>query len=431
MISSLYRPQGSSMKLPSIYFLCLCTLLAACSQPGDRPVTPGTTPTAAPEHWGKLEARATFAAVGDILMHGDVKKSAAEAARQGWGNGGHDALWAGVKDEISSVDWAFANLETPIAPVNNLGSKAFMFNADPAVLQSLADTGFDMVSFANNHVYDQGRAGFLETLGELGKSPLDFIGAGNSCAEARQAKIRDLGGIKVAFIGASQVFNSLFNKGVNEPCVFVYERKAALEAIAAARAAGAEAVIFSLHWGVEYETAPQQTMIDEAHVLMEGGVDVLLGHHPHVLQPVEAYETRDGRIAAVIYSLGNFISNQSRFYRTGLSQDAVGDPRDGAILRFDLLRKDYGKGVKRVEIANLSAQPLWTENNWAERQRGHSKETIIRVIPNDTRIAQLREQLKSVTDPAQELRLRKQLETYQLRHKRATSILGDGWVYKP
>ena len=335
-----------------------------------------------------------------------------------------------MKNEISSVDWAFANLETPVAPVNNLGAKAFMFNADPAVLKSLADTGFDMVSFANNHVYDQGRAGFIETLGELGKSPLDFIGAGNSCAQAQQAKIRELGGIKVAFIGASQVFNSLFNKSADEACVFVYQRDTALAAVKAARQAGAEAVIFSLHWGVEYETAPQQAMIDEAHALMDGGVDVLLGHHPHVLQPVEAYETRDGRIAAVIYSLGNFISNQSRFYRLGISQEAVGDPRDGAILRFELLRKDYGKGVKRVELANLSAQPLWTENNWAERQRGTSKETIIRVIPNDTRIAQLREQLKGVSDPTRELALRKQLELYQLRHQRAKSILGDGWVYK-
>ena len=421
------------MKLLLALGLSFSIFLVACSQPGDRHpgIAAGNTPKAAPEHWGKLEARATFAAVGDILMHGDVKKSAAEAAKQGWGNGGHDALWAGVKNEISSVDWAFANLETPVAPVNNLGAKAFMFNADPVVLKSLADTGFDMVSFANNHVYDQGRAGFIETLGELGKSPLDFIGAGNSCAQAQQAKIRELGGIKVAFIGASQVFNSLFNKGADEPCVFVYQREAALAAVQAARQAGAEAVIFSLHWGVEYETAPQQAMIDEAHALMDGGVDVLLGHHPHVLQPVEAYETRDGRIAAVIYSLGNFISNQSRFYRIGISQEAVGDPRDGAILRFELLRKDYGKGVKRVELANLSAQPLWTENNWAERQKGSSKETLIRVIPNDTRIAQLREQLKGITDPKRELLVRKQLELYQLRHQRAKSILGDGWVYKP
>jgi len=419
------------MKLLMPGLLGALLLLGGCSQNIHRPVSPTQAPKPAPEHWGKLEARATFAAVGDILMHGDVKKSAAEAAKQGAGNAGYDALWAGVKNEISAVDWAFANLETPVAPVNNLGAKAFMFNADPVVLKSLADTGFDMVSFANNHVYDQGRAGFIETISELSKSPLQFIGAGNNCAAAEEAKIRDLGGIKVAFIGASQVFNNLLNKGTDESCVFVYERAAAIKSIKAARTAGAEAVIFSLHWGVEYEVAPQQTMIDEAHALMEAGVDVLLGHHPHVLQPVEAYETNDGRIAAVIYSLGNFISNQSRFYRHELNQEATGDPRDGAILRFDLLRKDYGKGVKRVELANLSAQPLWTENNWTERQKGTSKETIIRVVPNDTRIAQLRTQLKATTDPKQELKLRKQLEAYENRHKRAISILGDGWTYKP
>lgn len=419
------------MKLSIVHLLGMLLVLGGCSQHADRPVSSNQTPKAAPEHWGKLEARATFAAVGDILMHGDVKKSAAEAATRGAGNAGYDALWAGVKNEISNVDWAFANLETPVAPVNNLGAKAFMFNADPIVLKSLADTGFDMVSFANNHVYDQGRAGFIETISELEKSPLQFIGAGKTCAAAQTAKIRDIGGIKVAFIGASQVFNSLFNKGADESCVFVYDRNVAVEAIKAARSAGAEAVIFSLHWGIEYEIAPQQHMIDEAHALMDAGVDVLLGHHPHVLQPVEAYETKDGRTAAVIYSMGNFISNQSRFYRYGLTQDTAGDPRDGVILRFELLRKDYGKGVKRIELANLSAQPLWTENNWTERQKGMSKETTIRVIPNDTRIAQLREQLKATQDPQQELKLRKQLEVYENRHARAISILGDGWAYRP
>lgn len=421
------------LQLSLLLWPCLLVggLLAGCNQPGPAPLTAGATPQAAPEHWGKLEARATFAAVGDILMHGDVKKSAAEAARQGWGNEGFDALWAGVKTQISQVDWAFANLETPIAPRTDLGSRAFMFNAPASVLQSLADSGFDMVSFANNHVYDQGRAGFIETLDELEKSPLHTIGAGRTCAAAQTAQLRDINGIKVAFIGASQVFNSLYNAAADTPCVFVYQRAAALTAVQAARAAGAEAVVFSLHWGVEYETAPQQSMIDEAHALMEGGVDVLLGHHPHVLQPVEAYETRDGRVAAVIYSLGNFISNQSRFYRSGISQESVGDTRDGAILRFTLLRKDYGKGVKRVELAELSAQPLWTENNWTARQAGSSRDTIIRVVPNDTRIAQLREQLQKTSDPQQELALRKQLELYQLRHKRAQSILGDGWVYNP
>ena len=128
------------MKLLLALGLSFSIFLIACSQPGDRHpgIAASNAPKAAPEHWGKLEARAIFVTVGDILMHGDVKKSAAEAAKQGWGNDGHDALWAGVKNEISSVDWAFANLETPVAPVNNLGAKAFMFNADPAALKSLA-----------------------------------------------------------------------------------------------------------------------------------------------------------------------------------------------------------------------------------------------------------------------------------------------------
>lgn len=418
------------MKSLALTALAALVLVTGCSQLADKPIRTTASPTPAAEHWGQLEARATFAAVGDVLMHGDVKKSAAEAAAQGVGNQGYDALWAGVKNEIQSVDWAFANLETPIAPEHNLGSKAFMFNADPVVLKSLHDTGFDMVSFANNHVFDQGRAGFIESIQQLKQSPLDFLGAGDSCAEARTAKIRDIGGIKVAFIGASQVYNNLLNKGEDEPCSFVYNRAQALAAVDAARAAGAEAVVFSLHWGIEYETAPQTWMIEEAHALMDGGVDVFLGHHPHVLQPLEAYETKDGRIAAAIYSMGNFVSNQSRFYREGINQTEAGDPRDGVIFRFTLLRKNYGKGVVRVELSNLSVQPLWTENNWTERQKGAAKDTSIRVITDDSRIKALREQLKHVASPEQELKLRKELEMYENRKARALGILGDGWEYK-
>lgn len=417
--------------MKSLYLVFISIfLLSACSQIPERPATATASPTPAPEHWGSLEARATFAAVGDVLMHGDVKKSAAEAAAKGVANEGYDALWAGVKAEISGVDWAFANLETPVAPVHNLGSKAFMFNADPVVLKSLHDTGFDMVSFANNHVFDQGRAGFIETIEQLKQSPLEFLGAGETCAAAQAAKIRTIGGIKVAFIGASKVYNNLLNKGADEPCSFVYNRAQVIASAQAARAAGAEAVILSLHWGIEYETAPQQWMIDEAHALLDGGVDLLLGHHPHVLQPLEAYETKDGRIAAVIYSMGNFVSNQSRFYRAEVNQTEAGDPRDGVIFRFTLVRKNYGKGQVRVELNNLSVQPLWTENNWNARQKGKAKDTYIRVVTNDSRIAELRQQIAIAASPESELQLRKELELYENRKARAISILGDGWEFK-
>ena len=409
--------------------LFVLIFLTACSKPVP-PLNPVPAPKPAADDWGKTESIVTFAAVGDLLMHQSVKDAAAHAATQGVGNQGYDFLWNELQDELSQVDLAFANLETPIAPTTSIGTGAFLFNADPVVLKSLQTLGIDLVSFANNHAYDQGRKGFIETIDELRKTRLDFIGAGDTCADAKSALIKEIKGIKIGFIGSSAIFNNQLNTQDDEACVNVFERESAIESVKKAREAGAEFVVFSVHWGVEYKTAPSQSQIDDAHALMDAGVDVLLGHHPHVLQPVEVYETADNRIATAIYSLGNFVSNQSRFYRHGISPDHVGEPRDGVIFRFSAVRKNYGVGKSRVELAQVSAQPLWTENNWLARQRGTEKETLIRVVTNDQRIQELQTALEKTTEEAKVIELKKSLELYQQRHQAASLVLGEQWIFK-
>ena len=409
--------------------LFILIFLTACSKPVP-PLTPVPAPKPAADDWGKTESIVTFAAVGDLLMHQAVKDSAAHAATQGVGNQGYDFLWSELQDELSEVNLAFANLETPVAPTTSIGTGAFLFNADPIVLKSLQTLGIDLVSFANNHAYDQGRKGFIETIDELRKTQLDFIGAGDTCADAKSALIKEIKGIKIGFIGSSAIFNNQLNSKDNEACVNVFERESAIESVKKARDAGAEFIVFSVHWGIEYKTAPAQAQIDDAHALMDAGVDVLLGHHPHVLQPVEVYETADNRIAAAIYSMGNFVSNQSRFYRHGISPDHVGEPRDGVIFRFSAIRKNYGVGKSRVELAQVSAQPLWTENNWLARQRGTEKETLIRVVTNDQRIQELQTELEKTTEEAKTIELKKSLELYQQRHQAASLVLGEEWIFK-
>jgi hypothetical protein len=408
--------------------LLVLAFLTACSKPVP-PLNPSPAPKAAANDWGKTETQVSFAAVGDILMHQAVKDSAAHATTQGIGNQGYDFLWSLLQGELTQVDIAFANLETPVAPKSSLGTGAFLFNADPIILKSLQTLGIDLVSFANNHAYDQGRKGFIETIEELRKTQLDFIGAGDNCEQARSANIKDIKGIKIGFIGASAVFNNQLNDKEGDACVNVFTRESAIESVKKAREAGAEFIVYSLHWGVEYKTKPSQSQIDDAHALMDAGVDVLLGHHPHVLQPVEVYETSDKRIAAAIYSLGNFVSNQSRFYRHGISPDHIGDPRDGVIFRFSAVRKNYGIGKSRVELAQVSAQPTWTENNWLARQRGIEKETLIRVVTNDQRIQELQTELDKTTEEEKIIQLKKSLELYQQRHKAASLILGEEWIY--
>jgi poly-gamma-glutamate synthesis protein (capsule biosynthesis protein) len=120
--------------------------------------------------------------------------------------------------------------------------------------------------------------------------------------------------------------------------------------------------------------------VDVAHKMLEAGATVVVGHHPHVLQPVETYQTQDGRNTVIFYSLGNFLSNQSRTYVDGLMPDKDGDPRDSMIGLFSAVRKDYGPAGIRVELGHVGILPVWGENNRNDLAAGHTKTTIIRPV---------------------------------------------------
>ena len=329
------------------------------------PATAGAEPGWVRRSAPTLEASAEIVAVGDIMMHGSVKRAAVQAEQAGedgvsLNHGGYGALFEGVSAAISSADLAFGNLEFPVAPDNVRGTGSMVFNAPPAVLDALAEAGFDVVSFANNHVYDQGVPGFVETIERLEASPLGYVGAGADCERAKSAQIYELNGIKVGIIAGSRLFNTYKEPGPGRGCVFkVDDEEEILARAAAAREAGAELIIVSVHWGVEYKTAPHPWSVKLAHKLLDGGVDVILGHHPHVLQPVEVYEAADGRRTFVVYSLGNFISGQGYHYRHGLHHPAVGNTRDGGMLRFRVVRKRYSRDDVRVELADLRFDPIW------------------------------------------------------------------------
>jgi poly-gamma-glutamate synthesis protein (capsule biosynthesis protein) len=117
------------------------------------------------------------------------------------------------------------------------------------------------------------------------------------------------------------------------------DRARAVELVRAA-AAEHDAVVVSLHWGDEYTTQPRPADVELAHALCDAGALVVIGHHPHVLQPVEVYRRPDGNSAVIAYSLGNFISNQSRNYVHGVTPASVAATRDGALLRVRLARRD-------------------------------------------------------------------------------------------
>jgi len=416
--------------LPAL--LALACHRGAPAPPALDPTGAPATARAEPARGGPTElARVEIVAVGDIMMHGMVKRSARVADQrdeQGTttNHAGYDLLFQEVSPLLTGADLAFGNLETPVAPDHDHGTREEVFNVQPVLLQALEHAGFDLLSFANNHVYDQLRDGFVETLDRLDASALLYAGSGRRCAEARRARIVEVDGIKLGFLAATGLFNDAMNASDEEPCSFFLDERAVLASAAQARAAGAELVILSVHWGEEYETRARPVHVELAHRLMEGGVDVILGHHPHVLQGVEVYQAADGRITLAAYSLGNFISNQSRWYVQGLNKPRSACPRDGLALRFAAVRKDYGRGVQRVELADLRAEPLWTDNNTWNRPKGD--DPLIQVKPVYRELAQARAQLETATEDEQVVALQRRIALLELRLQVTREIAGP-WLF--
>ncbi len=359
-------------------------------------------------------ARVTFVAAGDVIPHLPVIQSAT-AHKTDSNHDGWDALFADTADLSQSADYGFVNLETPVAPTHFHGSKPFMFDAPVALIQSLEASGVKLVSFANNHVMDQNWAGFAETRQHLTEAGLQFSGTSDTTQTAWQPIILEKTGLKIGILGMTRWLNGNKNpEKDDQPHVnfFPYPNESAgapgadeaqvLEAVKAARAQ-CDFLVLSIHWGIEYAPAPRPEDVDLAHKLKDAGASVLVGHHPHVLQPVETYQTADNRNTVIFYSLGNFLSNQSRTYIDGLMPDKDGEPRQALIVRFAAVQKDYGPAGKRVELGSVGIWPAWEENNRNAIQRGKDKDPFIHPVLLDRVIAPLSTQVDALEKKGSEL----------------------------
>ena len=354
-------------------------------------------------------AQVSFAVAGDVIPHEPVR-AAAKAA--GDGEPGWAALFADVADVFEAADFGFVNMETPVAPAHSHGTKPFLFDAPVDLPLALKASGIKIVSFANNHVMDQGWAGFQESREHLKEIGLLFAGTSDNTATAWQPVITETNGIKVGWLGMTRWLNGNRNpEKDDQPHVnfFPYPGEAngapgadeatVLAAVKAARAQ-CDLLVISVHWGVEYATAPRPEDVDIAHKMLEAGATVIVGAHPHVLQPIETYKTQDGRDTVIFYSLGNFLSNQSRTYVDGLNPDSNGEPRDEMIGQFSAVKRDYGPAGVRVELGHVGVLPVWEENNRNEVAAGREKKPVIRPVLIDREIPVLEARLNELEKAA-------------------------------
>ena len=419
-------------------------------------------------------SRITFVAAGDVIPHQPVVQAAAAQSQSAAesrsasssekkdssaspppatdNHGGWDFLFANVADVFRQADFGFVNLETPVAPAHSRGSKPFQFDAPIHLLEALKFSGVKMVSFANNHVFDQGYAGFGETQEHLREQGLLFVGAGGTAEAAWKPVILEKNGIKVGWLGMTRWLNGGRNpEKESDPHVafFPYpdesmgakgfEENEVLEAIKAARAQ-CDLLVVSIHWGVEYAVAPNAKDMDIAHDMLEAGASAVVGHHPHVLQPIETYLTHDKRNTVILYSLGNFISNQSRNYVPGLTPDKAGEQRDSLVIKFSAIKRDYGPAGIRVELGDMGIMPAWTENNFLQVRAGHAKTLFIGPLLIDREIPRLQAKYDEMDHLGAQLSNEQKQELIQvssrlqmLKHRRELLLArtGDDYVLAP
>ncbi len=286
----------------------------------------GTETEAPPEPVTYKEA--TVLSAGDIIPHLAQIYYAAAAG----GNGTYDFTntFKYVKDVVSAADYAVVNFEANLAGPS-LGYNGYpFFNAPDTLVDAVMGAGFDMTLYANNHCYDTGFDGFIRTQQQFDEHGIDYIGAKQDPADAAY-KVVDINGIKVGMFNytddlawgktSPRTINGITIRESDLPYMNVYNLSLLDEfyseidsVIAAMRAEGADIVVAYMHWGYEYNIQHNADQEKVAQALCDRGVDIIIGGHPHVMQDVEVLTSSSDPQHKVIcfYSLGNFVSNQSR-----------------------------------------------------------------------------------------------------------------------
>lgn len=242
--------------------------------------------------------------VGDTMMDRKVKKSVDNNA-----DGDYRFLFQYMAEYLSDADLAFANLESVISDAGTMQVYfEIAFEAEPVSIDGLTYAGIDVVSVANNHAFDYGQTAFEDSLSRLSVAGIACIGGGDF-NEAYAPRVFDVKGTRIAYLAFTLVGReSTMRVEEDDPTeagVAWYYPEYADPAIEQAKSM-ADVVIVSLHFGNEYETEPDADQQEVARHCIDQGAGLVVGHHPHVVQPLAAYG--GGYIA---YSLGNFIFDQA------------------------------------------------------------------------------------------------------------------------
>ncbi|MDW7684902.1 MAG: CapA family protein [Bacillota bacterium] len=361
-------------------FFCLVVFLTACStlpsknEPadgnnGNTSPEPVIVDTPEPEPVDIL-----ISAVGDIMVHQmqlDAQYNSSTKQYDFTNN------FQYIKPYIQRADLSLANLETTFAGDARKYSGYPMFNTPDAMADALKDAGFDVISTSNNHAYDKGTDGLIRTVDVLEDRNLGVIGTKRQ-PEDESFMIVDVKGIQVGLsaytyetprYNGQRTINSIVLSSEAQGLIdsFGFEDldtdlKEMTDRVRLMREKGAEVVVFFMHWGNEYHRQPSTTQKQIAETLIDAGVDIIFGSHPHVIQPIDLITTSSGRQGVVAYSLGNFLSNQRYEF---LKQPYT---EDGMVVSVSVTKEPDGE----IILSEVSYTPTWVHRYKTGGQIGYN-----------------------------------------------------------
>lgn len=290
---------------------------------------------------------ARIRAAGDVMVHQRQLNMALQA------DGSYDfhPQFAMVADTLADADYTIANLETTVGRQGNEPYSGYpMFNSPEAVLEAVRDAGVDFLTLANNHMLDRRLEGLRSTVENVERFGFDHGGAYRSQEEKDRPVVATVSGIRVGLLCYTEGTNGIeayINREALAYSVSYLKDADFAGDVQRLREAGAEIVVALPHWGQEYRRQPEANTVALAQEMIAAGVDVVLGSHPHMVQPVEWVEVETDvglRRGLVAYSLGNFISNQSKRYTDS-----------GIIVEFTLQEQEDGS----VTVADAAVIPTF------------------------------------------------------------------------
>ena len=375
------------MKNKLALFLAAAMLFSGCGK--EEPTFTATAGEAEP-----IVKTATLAVVGDIMVHDYQYNEAYDPA-----TGEYDFMhnFQDAKKYFAGYDLVMGNLELTFGGTDRPYASFPCFNTPDSFLDAVKDAGFNLLTTANNHSMDTGKAGVIRTLDKLDEYGIEHFGTYRSQQERDTILYKDVNGIRFAFLSYTYGTN-----GIPVPedyLVNIIDDDVMVSDIREARK-NADVVVVMPHMGNEYETYPRDIFVEWADMMFEAGADIVLASHPHVLQKME-YRTIDHGNGAhdgfIIYSLGNFISSQTT------------PPRNASIILHLTVEQiaDEAPNVKEVSFV-----PIWTQFRNAENEN----EFVVRSVYERLNLSQF--------EKDSQIRKKDQIRLEEIHHETASFLLG-------